>query len=461
MAKTETHVSDHGVEKRALQTMRLSRLRHSDALEKAAAAALYLFAFTALLSTTAATAALWTLVALYLVKAPSNGFHRARWLFLPWALLLGYMVCRTAIAAWQRPEWAAYHVEGFRGWARLLLFPVVAWWCRGDELLCRRLLGVGLAGLIVGMLRVMDLQTLESAYQGMRTGFHLRIVAFGLYAGTFLWAVVCFAPSFFQARRCRGLWIALWAALLVLLGQSLFFTQSRGVFLALGATALILTVVMFLPRTTNASQRPPKSLQRGILFLWAFLALITVVNWPLLEKRWQEEKDTLLQLSSFDFSQPAHDSTGYRAHLYRFAWEGLRKRPLWGGGPAISKRFIQESGQETLKAPNWKGEMQWWDHLHSTHLEVLFHYGIVGGVLWLWMYGSLFLGARRAWKKGALSTPMGFFSWASLIYLFLWALFDFRSLHPDWRFFWNFLAGIIVAKPLWMHLHHNVKALTP
>ncbi|MGQ9748689.1 O-antigen ligase family protein [Desulfosoma sp.] len=454
-------MSDHGVEKRSMHTTRLSRLRHSDALDKAAAAALYFFAFTALLSTAAATVALWILVTLYLVKAPSNGFHRARWLFLPWASLLGYMVCRTAVAAWQRPEWAAYHADGFWGWARLLLFPVVAWWCRGDELVCRRLLGVALAGLVLGMLRAMDLQTLESAYQGMRTGFHLRIVAFGLYAGTFLWAVVCFAPSFFQAHRFRWLWIALWAALLLALGQSLFFTQSRGVFLALGATALMLTAVMFLTKTADASQRPPKSLKRSILIFWVFLAIITVVNWPLLEKRWKEEKDTFLQLHSFDFSQPAHDSTGYRAHLYRFAWEGIRARPLWGGGPAISKRFIQESGRETLKAPNWKGEMQWWDHLHSTHLEVLFHYGIVGGLLWLWMYGSLFLGVRRTWKQGGLSTPLGLFSSAALIYLFLWALFDFRSLHPDWRFFWNFLAGVIAAKPLWMHLYDDGKESGP
>lgn len=436
---------------------KLSSLRHSDSLDKAATAALYIFAFTALLSTTAATAALWTLVALYLVKAPSNGFHQARWLFRPWALLLGYLVCRTAVAAWQRPEWAAYHVDGFWGWARLLLFPVVAWWCRGDENLCRRLLAVGLAGFILGMFRVADLQTLESAYQGMRTGFHLRIVAFGLYAGTFLWAVVCFAPSFFQARRFRGLWIALWAALLILLGQSLFFTQSRGVFLGFGATALIVTVVLFLTRSEDASQRLPKSLKRGLLIFWALLVAITVVNWPLLEKRWNEEKDTLLQLRSFDFSRPAQDSAGYRAHLYRFAWEGILERPLWGGGPAISKRFIQESGRETLKAPNWKGEMQWWDHLHSTHLEVLFHYGILGGVLCLWMYGAFFLSVQRTWKKGALSTSMGLFSLASLIYLFLWALFDFRSLHPDWRFFWNFLAGLIATKPLWMHLPHGVK----
>ncbi|MGQ9670372.1 MAG: hypothetical protein ACUVWY_09425, partial [Desulfosoma sp.] len=100
-------------------------------------------------------------------------------------------------------------------------------------------------------------------------------------------------------------------------------------------------------------------------------------------------------------------------------------------------------------------------HLHSTHLEVLFHYGIVGGLLWLWMYGSLFLGVRRTWKQGGLSTPLGLFSSAALIYLFLWALFDFRSLHPDWRFFWNFLAGVIAAKPLWMHLYDDGKESGP
>jgi O-antigen ligase len=120
---------------------------------------------------------------------------------------------------------------------------------------------------------------------------------------------------------------------------------------------------------------------------------------------------------------------------------------LWGAGPATSKRFIQESGRETLKAPNWKGQMQWWDHLHSTHLEILFHFGTVGALLWLWLYGSLIFGIHRSWKRGTLSTSLWLFSLASLIYLFLWALFDFRALHPDWRFFWNFLAGVLASKP--------------
>lgn len=411
-------------------------------------AALYVFAFTALLSTTTATAALWTLVGLFLFKAPKTGFPPARWLLWPWAALLGYLVLRTLAASLQRPEWAASHVDGLWGWARLLLFPVVAWWCGGDETRCRRLLGTALVGLVVGMMRAVDLHTLESAWQGMRTGFHLRIVAFGLYAGTFLWALVCFTPEFFQARRFKPFWIALWAVLLLLLGQALFFTQSRGVFLGFGATALTITVVVFMTRTTDRSRPLPVSLKRGLVVFWALLIGITVLNRPLLEKRWNEEKDTFLNLKSFDFDRPAQDSTGYRAHLYKFALEGIAQRPVWGAGPASSKRFIQESGRETLKSPNWKGQLQWWDHLHSTQLEILFHYGAVGAALWLWLYGALFLGVLRAWKQGAVSTSLWLFSLAFLIYLFLWGLFDFRSLHPDWRFFWNFLAGLITSGPL-------------
>ncbi len=441
--------------------MRLPSLRHTEVLNKAAAGALYVFAFTALLSTTMATVALWTLVGLYLLKAPSNGFHHARWLFRPWAVLFGYLICRTIAAVFQRPEWAGYHWEGFWGWARLMLFPVVAWWCQGDEKLCRRLLGIGLAGLVVGMLRVLDLETLQSAYQGMRTGFHLRIVAFGLYAGTFLWALVCFTPSFFQARRYKGLWILLWAGLSVLLGQSLFFTQSRGVFLGFGVTAFIVTGILFLSKTRVSSHNFLRPLKRGLLVFWVLLVIIAVFNWHLFEKRWKEESHTLLQLKSFDFTQPAHDSTGYRAHLYRFALEGIVQNPVWGVGPAISKRFIQESGRKTLQALNWKGQLQWMDHLHSTQLEILFHYGAVGGLLWLWMYGSLLWAAHRSWKEGALSTSMWLFCLASLIYLFLWAVFDFRSLHPDWRFFWNYLAGIIAANPLFLHLPRNIKESSP
>ncbi len=428
--------------------MHFRSLRDSEFLEKAGIAALYIFAFTTLLSTTAATAALWTLVGLFLLRAPKAGLPKGPWLIWPWVSLLGYLVLRTLAASLQRLEWAAYHVDGLWGWARLLLFPIVAWWCGGSETRCRRLLGAALAGLVLGMIRTVDWQTLESAWQGMRTGFHLRIVAFGLYAGTFLWGLVCFAPEFLQAHRFRLFWIALWFALVALLGQALFFTQSRGVILGFGATALIITAVVFATRTTDRSRPVPVTLKRGLLVFWVLLVGITVLNRPLLEKRWNEEKETFLHLKSFDFNRPAQDSTGYRAHLYRFALEGIRERPVWGAGPAASKRFIQESGRETLKAPNWKGEMQWWDHLHSTQLEILFHYGVVGGALWLWLYGSLFVGVQGAWKKGALSTSLWLFSLASLTYLFLWALFDFRSLHPDWRFFWNFLAGIITSGPL-------------
>ncbi len=210
--------------------MHLRSLTHSESFDRAGRAVLFTYAFTALLSTTAATAALWTLVVLTLLKAPRTGFLSARWLFVPWASLLGYLVLRTVAASLQRPEWAGYHVDGLWGWARLLLFPVVAWWCGGNETRCRRLLGVALAGLVVGMVRAADLHTLESAWQGMRTGFHLRIVAFGLYAGTFLWGLVCFAPEFFQKRRFRAFWIALWAGLLILLGQALFLPSREASF---------------------------------------------------------------------------------------------------------------------------------------------------------------------------------------------------------------------------------------
>ncbi len=218
---------------------------------------------------------------------------------------------------------------------------------------------------------------------------------------------------------------------------------------------------MFLTRRADRFRPLPASLKGGLLVFWVLLIGITALNRPLLEKRWNEEKDTFLHLKSFDYDRPAKDSTGYRAHLYRFALEGILERPVWGAGPAVSKRFIQESGRETLKSPNWKGEMQWWDHLHSTHLEILFHYGAVGALLWLWLYGSLFLGVQRAWKEGAISTSMWLFSLASLIYLFLWALFDFRSLHPDWRFFWNFLIGVIASGPLFHNVPNRMKDLRP
>jgi len=122
--------------------------RLSPHLDSIGLAALYTFAFTALLSTTAATAALWVLVGLFLFKVPKTGFPSARWLLWPWAALVGYLILRTVAASLERPQWAAYHVDGLWGWARLLLFPVVAWWCGGDETRCRRLLGVALPALL-------------------------------------------------------------------------------------------------------------------------------------------------------------------------------------------------------------------------------------------------------------------------------------------------------------------------
>lgn len=427
--------------------MNLRRVQISPWLDKTGLAALYTYAFTTLLSTAAATVALWVLVGLYGIKAPETGFRRAHRLFLPWAVLLAYLLMRTLAAMIHRPEWAAQHVDGLWKWARLLLFPVVAWWIQGDEKRVRYLLATALAGLLFGTVHMIDLHTLESAWQGMRTGFHLRIIAFGLYAGTFVWGLVCFAPEVFHARRFRALWVTIWAVVLLFLGQCLFFTQSRGVFLGFALTSFLVSIIVFMAGRTQGSLEPLSALKRGLIAFWALFIAFTVINRPLVEKRWLEEKETLLQLKTFDFSQPAHDSTGHRAHLYRFAWESICEDPLWGAGPATSKRFIQESGRETLKAPNWKGQMQWWDHLHSTHLEILFHFGTVGALLWLWLYSSLIFGIHRSWKCGTLSTSLWLFSLASLIYLFLWALFDFRALHPDWRFFWNFLAGVLASKP--------------
>ncbi|SMC17659.1 O-antigen ligase [Desulfacinum hydrothermale DSM 13146] len=411
------------------------------------AAGIYGFAFFSLLSTGLAALCFWITVGVAILTSWKQFPTGNRTFFLSWILVLSFILLRTGMAVLFDGSRAPWHLQGAWEWSRLLLFPAVGLLCAGNVKICRRMLWLAMLGLLVGMIMNSDMATLAKAWEGRRTGFHHRIISFALYSGTTLFGLVCFAPKFWNAKRWKFIKVILWLLLTAVFGQGLAFTQSRGALLAFYSTSLFLIFLAYWIRPVGMADNM-RRFKIGLLIGVVLLCAFTAFNWSFIERRWIQEKNTILQLPNFEFDKPTSTSVGRRAQLYLFGLQSVVQKPLWGYGPAESYYFIRESGRETLRVLNWKGEPQWWDHLHSTHLEILFHYGLLGYALFAWLIASLYRMVWHAWKEGRLDRSFTLFAVSSLTYMILWALFDFRSLHPDWRYYWNLLAGVLCGAAL-------------
>jgi len=312
------------------------------------------------------------------------------------------------------------------------------------------MLWLGMLGMLVSMGLNTNFAALEKAWQGMRFGFNHRVIAFGLYSGTVLFGLLCFAPRLWSVGRWKIIRVILWLILVAIFGQALIFTQSRGSWLAFIAAFLGLVLIAFRMQSAIKATYM-RHLKTTLVLSMVLLCILAIGSRGYIGKRLGKLKDAISILGNSELGKPmstSDSSDSYRAQLYLYALYSIRLKPLWGYGPAESYYFIRDSGVKTLHVLNWKGRLQWWDHLHSTHLEALFHFGLVGYALFSWLILTLYLMIWREGRRGHLDQSFTLFAVSSLTFMLFWALFDFRALHPDWRYYWNLLAGVLYGATL-------------
>jgi O-antigen ligase len=407
------------------------------------------FAFSCLLSTSGASVSLALLVGATMLRPSLLRELRRNSLVVLAAASIVYLVIRTLWAIWEIPETTHFQVSQAWAWLRLSLFLVVACWLHGDSRQSGRLLLLALSGLLAGTLSYLLIHP-HILWSAIRTGFHLKIIAFGLYSSTAILGLSVFAPRLWGRREPRlffALRVGLWLITLAILVQGLIMTQSRGAWL---------TAAIVIPPVTMVRYWMVGSQERGSWRLRVALACVALlvcaalvgVNLPTVSNRLSQEREMFAAVWRGDFEAVPSVGFGVRVHTFRFGVTKWLERPLFGWGPGSTEYLISHSGLPQLRHSEmvdgeWREGHAWLDHLHDTYLEILVRFGLVGASL---IVSVLALLARGLWvsrREGRLPVDYAWLLAGALGLMAIWSLSDFRLLHPDWRSYWILLGGIM------------------
>ena len=412
---------------------------------------LSLFAFSCLLSTSGANIGLGLLVGATILRPPPLQRLRREPLVALAAVSTIYLIVRTIWAIWELPQTIHLQASQAWDWFRLWLFVVVAWWLKGDLRRSGQVLLLALVGLFVGVTFYLFSHG-QSLASGQRTGFHLKIIAFGLYSSTAILGLSVLAPRIWGTKHSPpsfALRAALWFIALAGLVQGLIMTQSRGAWL----TAVMVIPAVTMARYWRAEVHKGRSwrLRLGVVgFLIFGCGTLVVVNFSTVINRLMQEREMFVAAWRGDLDAVPTVGFGVRVHAFRFGVTKWLERPLFGWGPGSTEYLISHSGLPQLRHSElvdreWQERLDWLDHLHNTYLEILVRFGLVGAFL---MFGALGLLAKGLWlarREGRVPVDYAWFLTGALGLIALWSLSDFRLLHPDWRSYWILTGGIIAT----------------
>lgn len=410
---------------------------------------LCVFAFSSLVSTSGASIGLGLLVVATVMRPPHlQGLQRDPLVVLAGVSIV-YLCVRTIWAIREFPESAHLQVKQAWDWFRLWFFVVVAWWLKGDLRRSGQVLLLALLGLFVGMTFYLFSHG-QSLPSGQRTGFHLKIIAFGLYSSTAILGLSLLAPRIWGTKHSPpsfALRAALWFIALAVLAQGLIMTQSRGAWL----TATMVIPAVSVVRYWRAGGHKGRSWRLrlgvvGVLILGC--ATLVLVNFSAVTTRLVQEREMFGAAWRGDLDAVPTVGFGVRVHAFRFGVLRWLERPLFGWGPGSTEYLIGRSGLPQLRHSEWveggwREGRAWLDHLHNTYLEILVRFGLVGAFLMLSVLGLLVRSLLVAHREGRVPLDYAWFLAGALGLMGIWSLSDFRLLHPDWRSYWILMGGIM------------------
>lgn len=349
-------------------------------------------------------------------------------------------------------------------WAQLCVFVPVAYALRGDQRRLIQLLALALLGMLLGGLWRLDWALLLSDSAGFvssRPGFGFPAIVFALFSGVALIGLFGLRARWWSASTwgLGGWWVVLWLVAAALVLQGFVLTLSRGAWIALACTVAVAAWMGRrgrcagrsggsadeMPGEMSSSGPGETAADGGMTHLrpalpWLGGLLLTgllALNAGPIVDRLGEEPGAVSAILSGDTDFSAPSSLSLRWHAQRFGLSLWLERPLFGWGPGSSHALIASSGRPALGV----GGDEALDHLHNTYLELLVQLGLIGLLLWVGLFVSLFLSIVKARRAGLLSADLARFLTLSIVYLSVWDLFDFHALHQDWRGAWALLAG--------------------
>ncbi len=254
-------------------------------------------------------------------------------------------------------------------------FWFIAYWTRGKSnriavvlsSYCLSIIGIYITNsndfvgdLLLGLKGVrIDFNVVNAQYTSLFAGF-------GLIASAFIFIVkVGLSKKLEAIKKSTAFALSIFFVVIIIV------TQSRQVWLALAAC-------LFCAPLANRLIFGSHVRLRAMISAYLVLALITfgAFNVDTVQQRLNSESNALSKIANFDLdSVQASGSVGLRIHLWSEAWEWIEERPIFGSGEESRQLVIRESATlpEEVRTT--------FTHLHSSHLETLLSFGVVGAIL--------------------------------------------------------------------------------
>ncbi len=322
--------------------------------------------------------------------------------------------------------------DDVRNWLYILVFaPLAALPCADPVARVRLLWLLAMAGFCAGIASFLAFSGVGALWSGERLGFHLnRPLGVGLYAGCFAIMLLFTARLWWNAGG-RWRWPLRFGAiaLIALFVQVVVGAQNRSNYL--GALAVLVFAAASAIAQLLRRERHPGHIAAAVVLGFALLTAVTMPNLDTIAQRSAAERSALSSVLNAGLADAPVASVTVRLRLWQFALARFPQAPLLGHGfgdlsPVIDRELRPQGGLNELES---------YDHMHSVYLQLLWSQGTIGFALWAALVCLLALHAARAARERPERQALMPAMWATLIFIAVWAAFDYRQSHPDMRFF--------------------------
>ncbi|MFE8072893.1 O-antigen ligase family protein [Marinobacteraceae bacterium S3BR75-40.1] len=321
------------------------------------------------------------------------------WIFLA---ALAIVLLSWGLSHLHHPQWAedSPKVHRLTNWT---VFIAVAWLLGGNSRWTLLTWFVGLVALLATpWILGNGLNEWLAGLRGRRIDFGINNAQHtAMLFGIGFLGIIAFSRRFLVTGPWRAARMLFWLAGLVFFGVGVIITQTRGIWLGESLAMLVLfgSLGVWIFRTPSRHKKA-KIIGFSLATAIALIGLITVELGNVVEKRLHSEKGIIDGLLSGEILDSQRGSIAYRYNSWEAAIPWIAERPIvgWGG----NGRGLVLAHSEGL--PKWFTSRT--GHLHSSYVDILVNFGMLGLTLFLGLLFWTALRSFQAWKRGFMGGDM-------------------------------------------------------
>lgn len=316
--------------------------------------------------------------------------------------------------------------------ATLFLFPLVAWWMRGNPRIVVTVLAVALAGFLYGRAVRIDAAVVNLALVGGRVGLGLPGIAFSQYCGAGLVGVSIALPRVWSSNVLTTAWRIAAVVLLGLIWISLLGGLIQGG--SRGAYLNVLAVAAILWASRRKSPHDSRQARRWMILVSGLLLAVLAYEfgWLIVARFHQAYQEVTILFDEGIEAVKGSSSVGVRALMLLAGIDWWSERPWFGWGPGATEHLIQISGIAQL------GKFK---DLHNGPLELAVRLGAIGLGLFAINWSLVFRDLVLTRRVSTMPEPLYRVILGCLLLHLIGTLYDFRMLNADWLLYWLLFAG--------------------